>query len=68
MIEPTWAEIDARNRDLEAKKQELGERLTRALSQNFSLNELKLLWAAGPGFPSALIVGAFEAARLEARR
>jgi hypothetical protein len=67
MEEVTWQQIDQRNRDLERKKVELTERLTEVLSKEFSLSELKLLWSAGPGFPSALLVGAFEAARTKAR-
>jgi hypothetical protein len=46
-MEMTWEQIDPRNRDIEARV-ELTDRLPRVLSREFSLNEIKLLWAAGP--------------------
>jgi len=67
MTELTWQEIDQQARDLEAKKVEVTERLTRVLAKEFSLNELKLIWGAGPGFPSSILVQAFENARTQAR-
>jgi hypothetical protein len=67
MEELTWQQIDQRARDLEAKKQECLERLTRILSKEFSRNELRLIWASGPGIPSALVVQGFESARAKAR-
>ena len=67
MEQLTWQQIDQRARELEAKKQECVERLTRVLSKEFSVNELRLIWGAGPGFPSALLIQAFESARAKAR-
>jgi hypothetical protein len=61
--ELTWQQIDQRARDLEAKKRECVERLSRVLSKEFAGNELRLIWGAGPGFPSSIITEAFEIAR-----
>jgi hypothetical protein len=67
MEQLTWQQIDQRARELEAKKRECVERLTRVLSKEFSVNELRLIWGAGPGFPSAIITESFERARAKAR-
>jgi hypothetical protein len=63
--ELTFAQLDALERDRQAKRREVVDRLTRVLAREFSLVEIKFIW----NFPSnAILIESFERARIETRK
>jgi hypothetical protein len=63
--QPTFAQLDALERDRQAKRVEVVDRLTRLLSREFSLAEIRFIW----NYPSnAILIESFERARTETKR
>jgi hypothetical protein len=63
----TWADVDRIAAAREAKRVECVERMAKALSKEFDLDELRFIWGYGMP-PSPIIVQAFEEARTRTKK
>lgn len=64
MTELTWADIDRMNAEREAKRRDVVERLSRILSKEFSVGELRFLFSLDE---PALVTEAVEIAKSKAK-
>jgi hypothetical protein len=68
MDDMTWEQIDRIAAAQRAKSVEVVERLAETLGKEFNFDVLRFIWSYGGGIPSAILIEAFERARLTAKK
>jgi hypothetical protein len=64
----SFAEQDRIAAAQRAKSVEVVGRLAETLGKEFTFDELRFIWSYGGGIPSAILIEAFERARLTAKK